>query len=87
MVKKTASNAVLVVPTAPVYDPETWTITVPTVTGAMYKDADTGDTLVTGTPIVLDPGEEYTVQATPSSSGYYFETNENDSWTFSRPSA
>ena len=85
VIRKTASTAVLVTPTIPDFDTDAWEVTVPTITGVVYKDGE-GDTLLTGTPVALLAGESFVVRALPTS-GYYFESNQNDQWTFTRPSA
>ena len=80
VVRKTASNAVLVTPTAPEFDGDT--VTVPTVAGVVYKNKLTNATLVTGTPIELAQGDTLSVIAQPTSSAYYFSTNADDEWTY-----
>jgi HK97 family phage prohead protease len=79
--KKTAGSNVLVTPTAPSRNGNV--ITVPTVSGVVYKD-DAGNTLTTGSPKTLTatgPGSTLKVVATPAS-GNYFETNAEDEWTY-----
>jgi Phage capsid family len=66
----------LVVPTKPAFDGET--ITIPTVTGVTYKDAD--DNTVTGT-IAVDAGETVVIHAIPTAT-HYFASSENDTWSF-----
>lgn len=81
---KVAGGAVLTVPTAPTYDEELGQISIPTVTGVVYKNA-AGTTLTTGSsPYTVTPGTTYEVFATPSSSSYYFENSEVDNWEFHR---
>lgn len=67
-------------PTAPAFDAEASTVTVPTVSNVTYKDG-AGNTLTTGAPVELDEGEELHVTAT-ANSGYYFDDNANDEWDF-----
>lgn len=67
-------------PTAPAFDAEASTVTVPTVSNVTYKDG-AGNTLTTGAPVELDEGEELHVKAT-ANSGYYFDDNANDEWDF-----
>lgn len=76
VVKKVASSAVLVTPTAPTFVSATNTITIPTVTGVVYKQ---GATTKTGTVVIT---ADTTIDAYPSSASYYFATSEDDSWTF-----
>lgn len=69
-------------PTAPVFDPDDSTVTVPTVTHVTYKqDNASGSTLTTGSPVTLDEGETLHVIAI-AGTGYYFDDNANDEWDF-----
>jgi hypothetical protein len=61
-------------------------VTIPTQTGVVYKNADTDATLTAGAQAALDPGETLNVIAVPAS-GYYFLTNAEDEWSFTRPAA
>ena len=74
---KTGASDVLVVPTAPTFDGET--ITIPTVTGVTYKNAD-GDGTVTGT-VAVPAGTTVSIYAV-AGTGYYFASSENDTWSF-----
>jgi hypothetical protein len=85
IIKKTAASNVLVKPTKPAFNTATGVITIPNVTGVVYKDSG-GTTLTAGAQAALDPGETFTVNAVPAS-GYYFATNQDDSWPFKRPAA
>lgn len=80
VVKRAAAGAGEVTPVAPSFDGTT--VVVPTTTGVVYKNKDTGATLTTGVPVVLGPLETLTVEATPASSAYFFASNEDDQWTF-----
>lgn len=80
VVKQTGASAVLVTPTEPAFEANV--VTVPTVTGVTYKNAGTGATLTTGAPTTLTEGDTLKVLAVPASSSYYFESNQNDEWTF-----
>jgi hypothetical protein len=81
VVKKTGAANVLVVPTAPTFN-GTNTVTIPTVTGVVYKDG-AGVTLTAGAKTVT-AGNTLVVNATPAA-GYYFSTSEEDSWSFTNP--
>jgi hypothetical protein len=81
VVRKVGGADVLVVPTEPTFDGST--VTVPTVTGVVYKDG-AGTTLTAGTHAVAS-GQTLVVNATPAS-GYYFSTSEEDSWSFTNES-
>lgn len=75
-------SATLVRPTAPVWDDDTKTVTVPTVTGVTYKNKLTNATLTTTSPVELGPDEELTVIAVPASSSYYLSSSAEDEWMF-----
>ncbi len=83
VVKRAASGSTLVSPTEPAFNGVT--VTVPTVTGVVYKNKSTGATLTTGAPVTLASGAEITVEATPTS-GHYFADNEHDQWTYTNES-
>jgi HK97 family phage prohead protease len=77
VVKSVASGDTAVVPTAPTFDGST--ITVPTVSGVVYKNAET-DATVTGT-VAVAPGTAVTVAA-EAAAGKYFTSTADTSWTF-----
>jgi len=83
VVKTTAAGNVLVAPTPPTFVNATGVVTIPTVTGVVYKNADTSATLVAGAQAALSVGSTLNVQASPAS-GYYFATSEDDYWSFTR---
>jgi HK97 family phage prohead protease len=76
VVKKVAASAALVTPVEPSFVSATNTITIPTVTGVVYKQ---GTVTKTGTVVIT---ANTTITAYPASASYYFATSENDSWTF-----
>jgi hypothetical protein len=77
VVKKSPDSTAPVVPTAPSFDGSD--ITIPTVTHVVYKDrAD--DSTLTGTVAVTE-NETVTVYAV-ADTGYYFENNVEDEWSF-----
>lgn len=80
VVRKTTSTNVLVSPVAPTFDEAAGTVTITNTTGVVYKH---GATVINaaGSPYTVVTGTPYTVDATPAS-GYYFETSDDDSWTF-----
>lgn len=82
VVKAVAGSATLVRPTAPVWDDEDKTVTVPTVTGVTYKNKLTNATLTTASPVTLTADEELTVIAVPASSSYYLSSSAEDEWMF-----
>lgn len=87
ILKKTASANVLVHPiTEPTFVPATGVVTIPTQTGVVYKNKDTNATLTAGAQAALAAGATLNVIATPAS-GYYFASNAEDEWSFTRPAA
>jgi hypothetical protein len=82
---KTAGTDVLVAPTEPTFNAATGVITVPAKTGVVYKDG-AGTTLTAGAQTALAPGASKTVNAFPAS-GYFFASDEDDSWTYKRDAA
>lgn len=69
-----------IVPEAPTYDPDTWTVTVPTQTGTTYVDQD-GTTVGAGAR-VLTAGEYLRLTAIPDT-GYYYTGGKNY-WSYLR---
>lgn len=87
IIKKTDTDNELVAPEAPAFNNVTGVITIPTVTGVVYKDGSaSGATLTAGAQTALAPGASKTVVAVPDT-GYYFATSEDDQWTFKRVAA
>jgi HK97 family phage prohead protease len=87
VLRKVADGSTLRTPVAPTYDPATGAITIVTQTGVSYKNAETGSAMTAaGSPYTVAAGDSITVEATPTA-GNYFETNQQDSWTFTRPAA
>ncbi|QAU06255.1 major capsid and protease fusion protein [Gordonia phage Rickmore] len=82
VVIKAVAGGTLVRPTAPTWDDEDKTVTVPTVTGVTYKNKLTNATLTTASPVLLTPDEELTVIAVPASSSYYLSSSAEDEWMF-----
>ena len=87
VIKKTGASAVLATPTAPAFDKDTYTLTVPTVTGVQYKNKNSAQTFTTAVPYVLTAGETLNLIAVPTSGAYYFESNQKDEWTYKRPAS
>jgi hypothetical protein len=85
IVKKTASNSVLVSPTDPEFDPETGLLSIPTDANVVYKN-NAGTTLTQGEDLEVGVGEgkvgtPYKVFAYPAA-GKHFESNQDDEWTY-----
>ena len=79
VIKRAASGDTLATPAKPDFDGTDVTIT--DTTGVIYKNGD-GDVLDnSGSPYTLAPGESLTVYSTPDT-GYYFDNNVDDQWTF-----
>jgi hypothetical protein len=81
VVKKVAGTDELVAPEDPTFNTETGVVTIPAVTGVVYKNADTEATLVAGAQAALADGATLNVVAEPAA-GYYFASSENDTWSF-----
>jgi phage head maturation protease len=86
VIKKTAATNVLVVPVKPAFVSSTGVITIPSVTGVVYKGNDGTTTLTAGAQTALAAGASTTVYTVPAS-GYYFPDTMTDSWPFKRPAA
>ena len=80
VVKRTADEATIVSAVAPTWDPAAKTVTVPTVTGLVYKNKLTNTTLTTENPVTLSEGDEITIIALPASSSYYLASSGEDEW-------
>jgi hypothetical protein len=86
VINKTASANVLVTPTKPTFVASTGVVTIPSVTGVVYKGNDGTTTLSSGAQTAISAGTSTNVYAVPAS-GYYFADNQNDQWTFTRPAS
>jgi phage head maturation protease len=85
VVRKTAAANVLATPLKPAFVASTGVVTIPTVTGVVYKDSE-GDTLSAGAQTALAEGASTTIYSEPAT-GYYFADTVNDSWPFKRPAS
>lgn len=72
-----------VVATDPTFVPSTGVITIPTVTGVVYRRADT-NAVVTGTVTIGTPGATLAITAEPSSGSYVLDPMSDDDWSFTR---
>jgi HK97 family phage prohead protease len=87
IIRSQESTAVrLANPTEPSFVPATGVITIPTMTNVVYKNDLTNATLSAGAQSALAEGASLTVRA-DAATGYYFDTNAEDQWTFTRPTA
>jgi phage head maturation protease len=81
---KVSGSGVLATPTSPTFVKATGVVTIPTVTGVVYKDGN-GTTLTAGAQTALAAGASLVVKAS-AASGYFFATpTEGTTWTFKRP--
>ena len=78
--RKVASTAVLVSPTEPSFTGDA--VTIPTVTGVVYKNGAGTVINAAGSPYAVADDATYVVTAEPASASYYFESSENDRWEF-----
>ena len=87
VIRKTAAANVLVSPDKPTFVASTGVVTIPTKTGVVYKEGSpTGSTLTAGAQAALAEGASLVVYAV-AASGYYFATNADSNWKFTRPAA
>lgn len=79
-----ASTQTVVTPLAPTFVSSTGVITIPVVTGVVYRRADT-NVIVTGTTTVTGTtGASLVIKAAPSTGAYRFAANADDDWSFVR---
>ena len=70
-------------PAVPTFNTTTGVLTVPTVTGVQYYNADTDTLLSAGAQSAIAAGASIEVEARPAS-GYYFPHNTDADWDFTR---
>lgn len=81
VVMETDAAAILAVPEEPTFDAEAGELTIPTVTGVVYKN-EAGTTInAAGSPYAVASGATYNVYAYPAT-GYYFASSDGDTWSF-----
>lgn len=85
VIRQTAAANVLATPAKPSFNATTGVVTIPTVTGVVYKDAS-NVTIAAGAMTALSAGSSVTIYSVPAT-GYYFADTVNDSWPFTRPAA
>jgi hypothetical protein len=76
VIKRTSGTTVT--PTVPSFDPETNTITIPSVTGVKYYDVSDDSELTAGAHVITETTD---VEARPNT-GYNFPHNTDADWTF-----
>lgn len=84
VVRRVAAGTTLRTPVAPSFDETSGDITIPTATGMTFTRTDTGATVAQGSTVNVPDGTSLEIQASPTA-GNYFETNQQDSWTFTNP--
>jgi hypothetical protein len=83
VLKAVAAAAALVTPLEPAFNAETGALTIPTVTGVVYRRLDTNAVVnAAGSPYTVASGASLQISAEPASASYFFETSEDDLWTF-----
>jgi phage head maturation protease len=82
----TAAANVQVTPTKPTFVKSTGVVTIPTVTGVVYENADTNATLTAGAQTALTNGQTLNVRAV-AASGYFIEETGTLAtvWSFMMP--
>jgi hypothetical protein len=70
-------------PTVPTFNATTGVVTIPTVTGVVYKNGGTGATLTAGAQTAIASGATIEIEAVPAS-GYHFPHNFDADWEFTR---
>lgn len=83
VVRKVASASTPVVPTEPTFNAATGVITIPSVSGVVYKRTDTDAVVASGAMAALAVGTALEIVATPDT-GRYLESSEDTAWTFRR---
>jgi hypothetical protein len=83
VVRKVAAASTPVVPTEPTFNATTGVITIPAVTGALYKRSDTDATVTAGAMTALAVGADLEIYAV-ADTGRYLETTEDKRWVFRR---
>jgi HK97 family phage prohead protease len=86
VIKETAAASVLATPVKPAFNKTTGVITIPAVTGVVYKDSDGTTTVAAGAMAAIAAGVTKTIYSV-ADSGYHFANTAEDSWSFTRPAA
>lgn len=84
VIKRNPGN--VVTPTAPTFVASTGVVTIPAVTGVVYKNQETDTTLSAGAQTAIAAGATIDIVAVPST-GYSFPHGFDADWTFTRDSA
>lgn len=81
VIKAAAAGSNLVAPAVPTFNAVTGIVTIPTVTGVVYKNSDTNATLSAGAQTALAIGATLNVVAVPAST-YVFANDYVTDWSF-----
>ena len=84
VVEMFAGSQTEVTPVAPTFVSTTGVITVPVVTGVVYRRGDTNAVITNTTTIAGGSGASLIVRATPASGAYTFKANTDEDWSFTR---
>lgn len=83
VIRKVDGALVLTTPIEPAYNATNWTITIPTTAEVDYfVDGETS--AADGSQVVVPAGETVTINAV-AADGFYFATDAEDEWTYTRP--
>ena len=85
-IRRVAAASILAVPERPTFVAATGVLTPKTTTGITYKRADTNETVTTAAPITLTAGQTLKIYSV-ANTGYFFETDQDDEFAFTRPAA
>jgi len=80
------NQGTVVTPNEPTFVSGTGVVTIPSQTGVVYKNKDTGATLSSGAQSAIAAGSTVEIVAVPAS-GYSFPHGFDADWSFTRPSA
>ena len=86
LVVKRDAGSISVTPTTPGFVKTTGVVTIPSVTGVIYKNGDTGATLTAGAQTAIDAGASVEIVAV-ADAGYAFPHNTDADWVFTRNAA
>ena len=82
----TRGGGTKITPEVPGFNAATGVVTIPSQTGVVYQNRDTGETLTAGAQTALAVGDMVEIAAVPDT-GYYFEHNTDNDWVFLRENA
>jgi phage head maturation protease len=85
VIKETEAASILATPLKPSFNKVTGVVTIPTVTGVVYKDGS-NVTIPAGAMTAIAAGATVTIYSVPAT-GYHFASTAEDSWPFTRNAA